>query len=141
MATDHEQNKITVRLFNGRELSYNPSRLSGVSVYYEAERTFAEGDRLQIRALFRAKRIANGSLERSRKSNRTKYVWLWTADATLRLTFASFRHLDYGYAVTSHSAQGLTFDRVFVNADTHNPCSYSTTAWLTLPFPEPGTTP
>ena len=29
-----------------------------------------------------------------------------------------FRHLDYGYAVTSHSAQGLTFDRVLVNADT-----------------------
>jgi ATP-dependent exoDNAse (exonuclease V) alpha subunit len=29
-----------------------------------------------------------------------------------------FRHLDYGYAVTSHSAQGLTFDRVPVNADT-----------------------
>ena len=30
-----------------------------------------------------------------------------------------FRHLDYGYAVTSYSAQGLTFDRVLVNADTH----------------------
>jgi len=29
-----------------------------------------------------------------------------------------FRHLDYGYAVTSHSAQGLTFDRVLINADT-----------------------
>src|SRR5262249_53025368 len=29
-----------------------------------------------------------------------------------------FRHLDYGYAVTSHSAQGLTFDRVLLNADT-----------------------
>jgi hypothetical protein len=29
-----------------------------------------------------------------------------------------FRHLDYGYAVTSHSSQGLTFDRVLINADT-----------------------
>jgi len=29
-----------------------------------------------------------------------------------------FRHLDYGYAVTSYSSQGLTFDRVLVNADT-----------------------
>jgi prophage DNA circulation protein len=29
-----------------------------------------------------------------------------------------FRHLDYGYAVTSHSSQGLTVDRVLINADT-----------------------
>ena len=29
-----------------------------------------------------------------------------------------FRHLDHGYAVTSHSSQGLTFDRVLINADT-----------------------
>ena len=60
--TDHETNKITVRFLNGRKLTYNPTRLSGVSVYYEAERAFAEGDRLQIRAPFRAKRIANGEL-------------------------------------------------------------------------------
>ncbi len=52
--TDHETNKITVRFLNGRELTYNPTRFSGVSVYYEAERAFAEGERLQIRAPFRA---------------------------------------------------------------------------------------
>ena len=34
------------------------------------------------------------------------------------LTPQQFRHLDYGYAVTSHSSQGLTVDRVLVNADT-----------------------
>ena len=28
------------------------------------------------------------------------------------------RHIDHGYAVTSHSAQGLTAERVLVNADT-----------------------
>src|ERR1044072_8751252 len=83
------------------------------------------------------------NLVRSPKSNPTKYVWRWTAGAKLRLTFASFAtsitampspaiprrgylfvsvlnfsHLDYGYAVTSHSSQGLTFDRVLINADT-----------------------
>src|SRR5882762_8828290 len=29
-----------------------------------------------------------------------------------------FRHLDHGYAVTSHSSQGTTVDRVLINADT-----------------------
>ena len=27
-------------------------------------------------------------------------------------------HFDHGYAVTSHSAQGLTADRVLINVDT-----------------------
>jgi ATP-dependent exoDNAse (exonuclease V) alpha subunit len=62
ITTNHEKNEITVRFDNGRKLTYNPKRLCGVSVYYESERTFAEGDRLQIRAPSRAKRIANGEL-------------------------------------------------------------------------------
>lgn len=31
---------------------------------------------------------------------------------------ATHPHFDHGYAVTSHSAQGLTADRVLINADT-----------------------
>ena len=31
---------------------------------------------------------------------------------------AENRHFDHGYAVTSHSAQGLTADRVLINVDT-----------------------
>jgi len=30
----------------------------------------------------------------------------------------TYRHFDHGYAVTSHSAQGLTAERVLINADT-----------------------
>jgi ATP-dependent exoDNAse (exonuclease V) alpha subunit len=29
------------------------------------------------------------------------------------------QHFDHGYAVTSHSSQGLTEDRVLVNMDTN----------------------
>jgi ATP-dependent exoDNAse (exonuclease V) alpha subunit len=31
---------------------------------------------------------------------------------------SQWRHFDHGYAVTSHSSQGLTADRVIVNIDT-----------------------
>lgn len=34
-----------------------------------------------------------------------------------------FRHIDHGYAVTSHSSQGLTVDRVILNADTRESVS------------------
>src|SRR5437870_10943718 len=58
-AKNHKANEITVHFECGRELTYNPQRLSGVSVYREAEREFAEGDRLQFRTPFTEKRIAN----------------------------------------------------------------------------------
>jgi hypothetical protein len=111
-------NKITVRLWNGRELTYNPTRLSGVSVYYEAERAFAEGDRLQIRAPFRAKRIANGELGTITKIEPNQIRLAMDSGREVMVDLRKFRHLDYGYAVTSHTSQGLTFDRVLINADT-----------------------
>jgi hypothetical protein len=41
-------------------------------------------------------------------------------DNNRRIDFNSFelRHFDHGYAVTSHSSQGLTAERVLVHADT-----------------------
>ena len=116
--TDHETNRITVRFLNGRELTYNPTRFSGVSVYYEAERAFAEGDRLQIRAPFRAKRIANGELGTITKIEPNQIRLAMDNGREVSFDLKKFRHLDYGYAVTSHSSQGLTFDRVLINADT-----------------------
>ncbi|HXD34093.1 MAG TPA: MobF family relaxase [Pyrinomonadaceae bacterium] len=118
VATDHEKNKITVRFLNGRELTYNPTRFSGVSVYYEAERAFAEGDRLQIRAPFRAKRIANAELGSITRIEPDRIRLAMDSGREVSVELRKFRHLDYGYAVTSHSSQGLTFDRVLINADT-----------------------
>ncbi|HKU77767.1 MAG TPA: MobF family relaxase [Pyrinomonadaceae bacterium] len=118
IATDHETNKITVRLWNDREFTYNPTRLSGVSVYNEAERAFAEGDRLQIRAGFRAKRIANGELGTITKIEPNQIRLAMDSGREVTVDLRKFRHLDYGYAVTSHSSQGLTFDRVLINANT-----------------------
>ncbi|HEY4422583.1 MAG TPA: MobF family relaxase [Pyrinomonadaceae bacterium] len=116
--TDHKTNKITVCFLNGRKLTYNPTRLSGVSVYYESERAFAEGDRLQIRAPFREKRIANGGLGTITKIEPDRIRLTMDSGREVSVDLRKFRHLDYGYAVTSHSAQGLTFDRVLINADT-----------------------
>jgi ATP-dependent exoDNAse (exonuclease V) alpha subunit len=116
--TDHEKNEITVRFDNGRTLTYNPERLSGVSVYYESERAFAEGDRVQFRAPDTEKRIANGELGTITKIEPGQIVLALDSGRDIRIDPRKFRHLDYGYAVTSHSAQGLTCDRVLVNADT-----------------------
>ncbi|MEK6279179.1 MAG: MobF family relaxase [Acidobacteriota bacterium] len=118
IATSHEKNEITVGFANGRTLTYDPTRLSGVSVYNQAERTFAERDRIQFRAPFTEKRIVNGELGSITKLEPDQIRV--ALDSGREVTFhpEKFRHIDHGYAVTSHSSQGLTVDRVLVNADT-----------------------
>ena len=50
MRIDAKQNTLTVERKSGEELSYDPRRLQGVTVYRESEHTFAEGDRVQLTA-------------------------------------------------------------------------------------------
>ena len=89
-----------------------------MSVYYESERAFAEGDRVQFRAPDTQKRIANGELGTITKIEPGQIRLNLDSGRELSIDPRKFRHLDYGYAVTSHSAQGLTCDRVLINADT-----------------------
>ncbi len=46
--TDAKQTLLTVEREDGQHVTYDPRRLQGVSVYREAERDFAEGDRVQF---------------------------------------------------------------------------------------------
>jgi conjugative relaxase-like TrwC/TraI family protein len=118
IGVNHERNELTVRFANGRTLTYDPTRLSGVSVYNKAERFFAEGDRIQFRAPFAEKRIVNGELGTINQIEPEQLRV--TLDSAREVSFdpQQFRHIDHGYAVTSHSSQGLTVDRVLINADT-----------------------
>jgi conjugative relaxase-like TrwC/TraI family protein len=118
IGVNHERNELTVCFPNGRTLTYDPTRLSGVSVYNKAERSFAEGDRIQFRAPFAQKRIVNGELGTINQIE-PEHLRV-TLDSGREVTFdpQQFRHIDHGYAVTSHSSQGLTVDRVLINADT-----------------------
>jgi hypothetical protein len=48
--TDAKQNLLTVERQDGQNVSYDPRRLQGISVWREAECDFAEGDRVQFTA-------------------------------------------------------------------------------------------
>jgi conjugative relaxase-like TrwC/TraI family protein len=117
-AANHEKNEITVKMEDGRELTYNPSRLSGVSVYNEAQRDIAEGDRIQFRAPFTERRVANGELGTIAKIGDEELTVALDSGREVSFESEKFRHIDHGYAITSHSSQGTTVDRVLVNADT-----------------------
>src|SRR5258708_5103872 len=118
-SVDRKENTLTVAFSDGRELTYDPTRLSGVSVYREEERMFAAGDRIQFRAPFADKRVANGELGTIEQIEDGKYSMNLDNGRKTKIDSNVFRHLDYGYALTSHSSQGQTVDRVLIHADTH----------------------
>jgi conjugative relaxase-like TrwC/TraI family protein len=115
---DRKQNLLTVTTRAGQQISYNPNRLHGVSVYRQEQRTFAVGERIQFTAPFKDKKVANRQLATVMGiEGKTLSVKL---DSGKKVSFTTDEHanLDYGYAVTSHSSQGLTTNRVLINIDT-----------------------
>jgi conjugative relaxase-like TrwC/TraI family protein len=116
---DEKQNHVTVERENGQRFTYDPRRLQGVTLYREAWRAFSEGDRIQFTAPNRDQRVANrelGSIERIDESGNLR-IRLDSGRA-IACNIGENPHLDHGYAVTSHSSQGQTADRVLVHVDT-----------------------
>jgi ATP-dependent exoDNAse (exonuclease V) alpha subunit len=112
-------NLVTVRRENNEQVSYDPRRLHGVTLYRETERAFSEGDRVQFTAPNRERHIANRELGTIEKIDDSGNLQL-RLDSGREVAFniKDNPHLDYGYAVTSHSGQGQTADRVLVHVDT-----------------------
>lgn len=118
LVSAHE-NRLVVSRQDGSRVSYDPRHLYGVTLYRETERAFAVGDRVQFTAPLRARQVANrelGSIERIAPAG-TLTVRL-DSGRSVTVDPAGYPHLDHGYAVTSHSSQGQTADRVLVHVDT-----------------------
>lgn len=89
-----------------------------MTVYRDSERSFAQGDRVQMTAPYNQQKLANrelGTLERVDKDGNLKL----RMDSGREVEFNARQHphIDYGYAVTSHSSQGQTADRVLIHVD------------------------
>jgi hypothetical protein len=123
--TDRESNTVTVTRESGEELSYDPRRLQGVTIYRDTERNFSEGDRVQMTAPYREQKLANRELGTVEKINDTGDLRLkMDSGREVEFNVKQHPHLDYGYAVTSHSSQGQTADRVLIHIDSeHTPGS------------------
>jgi len=120
VTADSKDNLVTVRKDNGEFATYDPSRLRGISAYREIEREFAVGDRIQLTAPNRELGIANrdlGTIHQFRDDGRIN-VAMDGGKKAITFDPRDMRHFDHGYAVTSHSSQGLTSERVLVNMDT-----------------------
>jgi conjugative relaxase-like TrwC/TraI family protein len=116
---DAPNNRLTVEMQDGTQRTYDPRRQQGVSVFREEMRSFSVGDRIQLTAPANNLRVANRELGTIENID---------GDGRLRLKIDGGRmveldphkhpHLDHGYAMTSHSSQGQTADRILIHVDT-----------------------
>jgi conjugative relaxase-like TrwC/TraI family protein len=116
---DAPNNRLTVERKSGEEVSYDPRRQQGVSVYREQERAFSVGDRVQLTAPLPDLKLANrelGTVEGIGQDGRMSLKM--DGGREVEFDLVKNPHLDHGYAVTSHSSQGQTADRVLIHADT-----------------------
>ena len=114
-----KDNLLTVTRKYGVQVTYDPRRLQGVTVYREGERAFSIGDRVQFTAPDRHRQIANrelATIEHVTAGGRLRLQL--DSGRSVAFTLKDYPHLDHGYAVTSHSSQGQTADRVLVHVDT-----------------------
>jgi hypothetical protein len=121
IATNPQDNLLTVRKSTGEQIIYDPSRLRGISAYREIEQRFSIGDRIQWTAPNRELGVANrdlGAIQQIGADGRITLRTDGSKDKTVTFDPRIMRHFDHGYAVTSHSSQGLTSERVLVNMDT-----------------------
>jgi ATP-dependent exoDNAse (exonuclease V) alpha subunit len=90
-----------------------------VTIFRETERALAAGDRVQFTAPFREWRVANRELGTLERIDPTGRVCV-RLESGRRVAFSldAYPHLDHGYAVTSHSSQGQTANRVLIDVDT-----------------------
>jgi ATP-dependent exoDNAse (exonuclease V) alpha subunit len=119
VAINPAENQLTVQKPNEELVTYDPRRLTGVSVYREIEREFSVGERLQFTAPDKSLGVANRDLGVIESIAPDGQVTV-RLDNNRQTEFnaGDHRHFDHGYAVTSHSSQGLTAERVLVHADT-----------------------
>ena len=118
VSTNPKENLVTVEKVSGEQIIYDPKRLAGVSVYREMESNFAVGDRIQFTAPDKGLGVSNRELATILRISDDGLLSV-RLDSGRPIDFDSsrIRHFDHGYAVTSHSSQGLTTDRVLINVD------------------------
>ena len=119
---DARANTLTVELENGTSVTYDPRRLRGVNVFTESTREFSTGDRIQFTEPNKTLGVANRDLGTITSIDKEQMTVRLDGKQPRAIAFdpSQFRQFDHGYAVTSHSSQGLTAGRVLANIDTES---------------------
>lgn len=115
-------NRLTVRHEDGRSLVFDPARGPLLRVYDQETASLAPGDWVRVTANHPGLGLVNGERCQVRAIDASRIVVRKDDGpgpaSDILLDRRRPVHLQHGYASTVHSAQGLTKDRVLVDANT-----------------------
>jgi ATP-dependent exoDNAse (exonuclease V) alpha subunit len=119
LGKDVDRNRITVETQDGRQVTYDPARASGVSLFESVDRSLV-GERIQFTA--RDKKLGvttrdTGTVRELDAAGNVR-VELDGSKRQVQFNLQRNRHIDHAYSMTSHSAQSMTVNRSLLNVDT-----------------------
>ncbi len=112
-------NRLTVAAEDGRQITFSPMTHTKLSVYQPERAELAKGDIVRITRNDKTLDLATGERMRVAAVEAGK-VTLEAGGRRVELPAEKPLHLDHAYATTVHSAQGLTSDRVLIEAQTNS---------------------
>jgi conjugative relaxase-like TrwC/TraI family protein len=117
--SDPERNEISVQKADATVVRYDPSRVKGVALYAQEMRLFAEGDRIQFTAPWKEKAVSGRDMGTVTHLDEYGNIAIKLDDSgrTVAWNLKDHKHVDYAYAMTSHSSQGATVDRALIHID------------------------
>ena len=120
---DLQRNTLTAQRQGGQKVVFDPSQQSMLRVYEKETVELAPGDWVRVTANNKTLGIFNGERYQVAAVDATHVALQKTskdgmARDELRVDRSRPIHLQHGYATTIHSAQGLTKNRVLVDANT-----------------------
>jgi len=107
---EKQERQIVVERENGERYAFNPKQITSYDVGLERELGLAVGDRLLLRSNHKPGKLQNGDIGEVGGFGEDQSIRLKDG----RVIPAEFRQFTYGYATTSHAAQGKTVDRGIV---------------------------
>lgn len=114
---DVQRNELTVRSEAGRLMTFDPARHSMLRLYEREAVDLAPGDWVRVSANDKALGVCNGERYQISAVD-SRHVTLKGRAHDIKIDRSRPVHLQHGYASTIHSAQGLTKNRVLVDANT-----------------------
>jgi conjugative relaxase-like TrwC/TraI family protein len=112
-------NRLTVRGEDGKSIEFSPMSCRRLSVYAPERAELSVGDRVRITRNDAALDLANGD-RFTVAAIQPKTITLEAGERRIELPRDRPLHLDHAYATTVHSSQGLTAERVLIDADTRS---------------------
>ena len=127
---DAKKNLLTIETRDGEQVSYNPVQLKQQTkestVYREAERDLAVGERIQFTAPDRANRIRSGDFATVERIGDDNALSVRLDNGKMvELDPEKARHIDYGYTV--ETAKHVSADRILLTGESSQLAEQQTT--------------